>query len=128
MMLKIIRNRERITNVRYVLSFEWSDTPGCGFNFDYDEKGNVSTTTANQSNYQKCISGEYDVINEGIEKRESSYMSPAIGKCICGEEVILDSFTNTCDRCERDYSMQGGLCSPREQWGEETGEHWSECY
>lgn len=126
--MKIIKQRERKTNVRYYLSFEWSDTPGCGFNFDCDKKGNVLTTTANNSNYQKCISGEYDVIAEGIQKRESSYMSPAIGRCTCGEEVILDSFTNTCDRCNKDYNMQGDLLAPRSQWGEETNEHWSECY
>jgi len=62
--MKIIKQRERKTNVRYYLSFEWSDTPGCGFNFDCDEKGNVLLTDANSGNYQKCINGEYDVIAE----------------------------------------------------------------
>ena len=126
--MKIIKQRERKTKVRYYLSFEWSDTPGSGFNFDCDEKGNVLLTDANSGNYQKCISGEYDVIAEGLQKREWSYIEHAIGKCICGEEVILDGFTNTCDKCDRDYNSQGDLLAPRSQWGEETGEHWSECY
>ena len=35
-------------------------------------------------------------------------------------------FTNTCE-CGQDYNSGGQLLAPREQWGEETGEHWSEC-
>jgi len=126
--MKIIKQRERKTNVRYYLSFEWSDTPGSGFNFDCDEKGNVLLTDANKENYQKCINGEYDVIAEGIQKDKWSYTEPAIGKCSCGEEVVLSSFTNTCDKCDSDYNMQGDLLDHRSQWGEETGEHWTECY
>lgn len=49
-------------------------------------------------------------------------------KCHCGEDVVCSNFTNTCDNCESDYNFAGDLLAPREQWGEETGEHWSECY
>lgn len=42
--------------------------------------------------------------------------------CDCGETVICDGFTNTCDRCGRDYNWNGTLLAPRSQWGEETGE------
>lgn len=48
-------------------------------------------------------------------------------ECECGEEVECHSFTNTCD-CGRDYNFNGDLLAPRKFWGEETGEHWSECY
>ena len=51
----------------------------------------------------------------------------AVGRCECGSEVILQAFTNTCS-CGRDYNWEGALLAPRSQWGEETGEHWSECY
>lgn len=37
--------------------------------------------------------------------------------------VTLAGFTNTCDVCGADYALDGGLLAPREQWGEETGEH-----
>lgn len=40
--------------------------------------------------------------------------------------VTLHGFTNTCD-CGRDYNMSGDVLAPRSHWGEETGEHWSEC-
>jgi len=48
-------------------------------------------------------------------------------KCDCGRSVECWSFTNTCD-CGRDYNNSGQMLAPRCHWGEETGEHWSECY
>ena len=53
------------------------------------------------------------------------YKVPRIGLCQCGEEVILDHFTNTCE-CGRDYNRSGQELAPREQWGEETGESLSD--
>jgi hypothetical protein len=47
-------------------------------------------------------------------------------RCKCGEEIICDRFTNTCD-CGRDYNFAGHLLAPREFWGEETGETWRDC-
>jgi len=47
--------------------------------------------------------------------------------CSCGEEIECTSFTNTCD-CGNDYNFAGQLLAPREQWGEETGEDWHDCY
>jgi len=44
-----------------------------------------------------------------------------VGRCLCGREVELLFFTNTCE-CGRDYNMLGQLLASREQWGEETGE------
>lgn len=43
-------------------------------------------------------------------------------KCDCGEEVLCARFTNACT-CGADYNMSGQRLAPREQWGEETGEH-----
>jgi len=51
-----------------------------------------------------------------------------IVECACGEKVYCSSFTNTCDKCNADYNFNGSLLAPRDQWGEETGETWWECY
>jgi len=127
--MKIIRERERKINTEYELSFYWKDTPSAGFGFPCDKDGNLFPMKKYAlENYKKCISGEYDVISEGIKKRSWSYMECAIGLCVCGNEVYLDSFTNTCEKCERDYNISGQQLSSRECWGEETGEHWTECY
>ena len=50
-----------------------------------------------------------------------------VRKCECGMEVVLDKFTCPCE-CGRDYSLTGQLLAPREQWGEETGESWRDCF
>lgn len=44
-------------------------------------------------------------------------------KCSCGRTVaIYGRMTNSCD-CGADYNWNGDRLAPREQWGEETGEH-----
>lgn len=49
-----------------------------------------------------------------------------IGECeVCKSEVALFSFTNSCD-CGADYNMSGQRLAPRSQWGEETGESYSD--
>ena len=51
---------------------------------------------------------------------------PASLKC-CGTWLELGNFTNTCASCGADYNSNGSLLAPRHMWGEETGEHWTEC-
>jgi len=127
--MKIIKQRERIIQITYSHNFNWKDTPSAGFSFDCDENGTIlNLNECSQENYKKCISGEYGVVDEGIVKYKSSYISLAIGLCPCGCEVILSNFTNTCDNCDSDYNISGDLLAPRSQWGEETGEPWWECY
>jgi len=68
-----------------------------------------------------------EFITEAVYNEETGQLiSDAVGRCSCGRNVLLDSFTCPCD-CGRDYNQSGDLLAPREQWGEETGEHWSEC-
>jgi len=45
----------------------------------------------------------------------------------CNTWLLCQGFTNTCDRCGTDYNMSGQRLAPRSQWGEETGEHWTDC-
>lgn len=50
-------------------------------------------------------------------------------KCDCGEWLYTDRVHDVfCEKCHRDYNAYGQLLAPKEQWGEETGEHWSEYY
>lgn len=60
--------------------------------------------------------------------RDQGGRIPAIGECdVCRNPVTLAHFTNTCDKCGADYNSAGQHLAPREQWGEDTGEHWTEC-
>jgi hypothetical protein len=47
-------------------------------------------------------------------------------KC-CGVEFECSANTNTCQHCGADYNGFGQGLAPRHLWGEETGEHPSEC-
>jgi hypothetical protein len=58
----------------------------------------------------------------GVRENHHVYTEPAVGECECGAHVSLGRFTNTCERCNRDYNSAGQMLAPREQWGEETGE------
>jgi hypothetical protein len=44
----------------------------------------------------------------------------------CGDELYCYGFTNTCPICGSDYNQAGQRLAPREQWGEETGEHYTD--
>ena len=63
----------------------------------------------------------------GIERFTTTHTTPAVGECSCGRRVTLRNFTNTCG-CGADYNSSGQLLACRSQWGEETGEHWTDCY
>lgn len=52
----------------------------------------------------------------------ASKKNETVAKCDCGNKVLCDSFTNTCDKCGADFAIDGGKLAPREQWGFETGE------
>lgn len=68
------------------------------------------------------------IIKEAVYSEETGRkVEAAIGKCRCGSRVELEHFTNSCDGCGTDYNSGGQELCAREQWGEETGEHWSEC-
>ena len=68
-------------------------------------------------------SGEYE-----LEYYESTFNCRVPAQILCCEEWIeLSRHTNTCSSCNADYNSGGQLLAPRRFWGEETGEHPSEC-
>lgn len=119
--------------VAYHLSFDWRDSPGAGFSFPCDKDGTPNWDKYEDrpealDNLRGCICGEFDVVFRGVVKESWSWRIPASGRCHCGEDVELSRFTNTCHRCGADYNGSGQELAPRSQWGEETGEHWTDCY
>jgi hypothetical protein len=62
-----------------------------------------------------------------IQQRDRAKGLSRIGRCPCGEAVVLANFTNTCAGCASDYNTAGQRLAPREHWGEETGETWLDC-
>lgn len=86
----------------------------------------MTNKTQRRNQFKDC--GEY------LERRDfEDVLIERVKICSCGEEVFLACqghypFTSTCDKCDKDYNSSGQELAPREQWGEETGEHWSDCY
>jgi len=73
----------------------------------------------------------FALIEAGAEmkyKEEVIYYRISAQLECCGETLILSRFTNTCACCGADYNQSGSLLASRHHWGEETGEHWTDCY
>lgn len=122
-MLEIVKHREHKESVEYYRDFLWRKDPTGGLWFPCDKDGNLlNENPASKENYEKCLNGTFDVVDYGIKKHVNRWVEPAEAKCICGHIIYLASFTNTCEKCHRDYNMSGQLLASREQWGEETGE------
>tara|TARA_Y100000310_G_scaffold344035_2_gene454682 strand:- start:777 stop:1184 length:408 start_codon:yes stop_codon:yes gene_type:complete len=121
--MKIIKNRKRVEVVSYGL--QWDGPEGSGYSFDCDRDGVVDESAlqpAGLENYRLCRAG----LMEGckgpeVQTYQHTYTDHAVGQCICGKEVTLSNYTNTCE-CGTDYSIAGQRLAPREQWGWDTGE------
>jgi len=127
-MAKIISKADSGIAVSYSRHFTWRDDPGAGFGFPCDKDGNIDFSTFQQAaidNYNNCVNGVHDVIDDGVQSYSNRWLSYAVLQCDCGEKLELSGFTNTCD-CGADYNMSGQLLASRAQWGEETGESLSE--
>lgn len=129
-----IRERERVVEQHYRRNFDYEGKVDWGFSFECDEKGVVDVAKLEpvaQQSYADCLTGFIDgrkVVDKGVKSFTTSYVSCALMQCCPGPNgvVHLSHFTNTCECCGADYNMSGQRIGPREQWGEETGEHWAD--
>ena len=53
---------------------------------------------------------------------------PGLLRCDCGAEIEMGGPGEDveCDQCGREFNSGGQELAPREHWGEETGEHWTD--
>ena len=126
--MEIIQKRKKVRVETYGLAFDYRGDSSGGFSFECNEQGEVFTDQMSEAaldNLRMCLAGDHDVVPQGVRTYAHTYIEPTIGLCDCGEKVYLERFTNTC-KCGRDYNSFGQLLAPREQWGEETGEHWTD--
>lgn len=128
-MIKIIRQREVVFYNHYKRSFQREDKSG--YMFECDKDGNINLDALKEKpiayeNYLKCLANPSELNDCGVIELHWHYNQPAIGECHCGEEIILDRFTNTCEHCNRDYNSSGQELATREQWGECEGDSLSD--
>src|SRR5262245_7327131 len=128
MRLQIITPSKRVTKREFRRSFERKDIPGAGWGFPCNEDGSVvgPLHSTGAENYWMCITGQYDIIDRGVEVIQWSYRLDAIGKCECGRTIALRGDTD-CE-CGRIYNHVGQQLNPRHMWGDDTGEHFESFY
>ena len=129
--MEIISRRQRKTEVSYVATYRQRNKTSPFWSFDCDENGLIDETDLHpvaKENLRKCRNGEYDVtLPPRVTRERHSWVEAAVGRCGCGHKVVLHNFTNTC-KCGADYNSSGQQLAARHLWGEETGEHWTDCY
>ncbi len=121
-MLKIIKNRTPEKLKDYYIEFLYKDDPNAGFMFpalptgepDFDHMPPEA-----KANYEKCLTD--DRLNgPDFCCDERVFMNPAVGKCSCGREVILDVGYGGAVRCEcgKWYNLFGQELRNPEYWDE----------
>lgn len=137
-MTKFLQRGHREYATTYALEYHDKDDPSKGFAFPCTKNGDLvddhqmvilGTVTRFPwyKNYLACVNGENNTIFDGIVERQHSWWEPSVIECEqCSAEVVLDhTMINICD-CGAEYNMSGQLLAPHDQWGEETGETYSD--
>ena len=101
-MLKIIKERTPEIIIDHYIEFLYKDDPNAGFMFPANPDGTPALDKMPKkakANYKSCLTD--DRLKEPEFKVEKhTYMNPAVGKCSCGAEVVLDSDYAGAVRCD----------------------------
>lgn len=122
-MLKIIRERTPEVIIDRYIEFLYKDDPNAGFMFPALPNGEVDFDHMSQEakdNYSTCLSDERLTEPEFIVDKRT-YANPAVGKCICGREVVLEcdyAGVLKCD-CGRWYNLFGQELRDPRYWEED---------
>ena len=120
--IKIIKEREPKESTSYSLEFDYRDDSGGGFTFPCDAFGNPrmdEMPDAAQINYKHCIEDTERFYKPYVKKHIHRWVEPAVGRCLCGEEVVLESHymgACQCPKCGRWYNIYGQSLIPPEYW------------
>jgi hypothetical protein len=123
-MLKIVRERKPEIITEYYLEFKYKDDPEAGFCFPATHLGDPDFDCMSDeacANYQACLTDKR-LTEEEFVKHKWTYMSPALGICSCGKEVVLDCDHAGAVRCEcgKWYNLFGQELLDPEYWEEDN--------
>jgi hypothetical protein len=122
-MIKIIKERTPETIVDYTIEFLYKDDPNSGFMFPALPNGEPDfdhMPPEAKANYEKCLTDDRLTEAEFL-KGTRTYWAPAIGKCSCGAEVVLDADYNGAVRCDcgKWYNLFGQELRDPKYWEED---------
>ena len=129
-MLKIIKERTPETIIDRYIEFKYKDDPNAGFVFPALPNGDPDFDHMPEAailNYNSCLNDDrLDGPELRVEKRQ--YMNPAVGKCVCGAEVVLDADYAGAVRCDcgRWYNLFGQSLIDPKYWYEDGDEYYSD--
>jgi hypothetical protein len=121
-MITFIKARERKELKYKTIDFEYRNCAGSGFTFSATEDGNPDfskMTPQAALNYQYCIDNPELFYPPQVIIHTRVYTEPAIGRCLCGAEVILESQylgARQCDKCGRWYNIFGQELKDPDYW------------
>lgn len=127
--IKIVSHKRRVEEVEYYIFYEYVEELDAGFMFPCNQDGEINFNELPKEaleNYEKCESEEYEVVYQGLRRMVNRYWEDAIGECSCGELVTLSTNSNQCLKCKAWYNSGGQQLSDPREWGEETGEHYTD--
>lgn len=122
-MIKIIKERTPSTITEHYIEFIYKDDPDSGFCFPANRDGTPAFDKMPPEaieNYNLCLKDER-LTEPEFRKKTLSYIEPAVGRCICGAEVVLDADYAGAVRCEcgRWYNLFGQSLRDPKYWEED---------
>jgi hypothetical protein len=124
--MKIIKERTPETIIDYYIEFTYKDDPEAGFCFPAYSNGDPDLEHMSpeaQANYEACFKDDRLTGPEFVQNKRT-YMSPAVGLCTCGREVVLESTYMGATSCEcgRWYNVFGQSLLDPKYWDERDGD------
>lgn len=126
-MIQIIKESARVTATDYYIEFHCKDDPEAGFCFpankDHTPMLDKMCTDA-IANYESCLTDDRLTAAE-FTSNTYSYTEPAIGRCHCGREVVLESRYMGAVQCEcgQWYNIFGQELKERKYWEDDEYEY-----
>ena len=123
-MIKIIKERTPEVMRAYYIEFKYKDDPEAGFSFPATSYGEPDIALMSEEvivNYHACLTDER--LTEGeFTKHEWTYTTPAVGRCSCGQDVVLECDYMGAVQCEcgRWYNLFGQALKDPKYWEEEV--------
>ena len=119
--LKIIKEREPKEIISYSLDFDYRDNSGGGFTFPCNQHGEILEDKMSQTaidNYHRCLRDNRLTLPY-VHTHKDYWVEPAVGECVCGEEVVLENQymgACQCPKCGQWYNIYGQSLIPPEYW------------
>lgn len=129
-MIKIIKERTPEVIIDYYIEFRYKDDPNAGFCFPALKNGEPDFKKMPEEailNYNSCLNDDR-LDGPEFTRNKRTYMSPAVGECVCGREVILDCGHGSAVPCEcgRWYNLFGQSLIDPKYWYEDEDEYYSD--